>query len=524
MKSGTKLYDVIAGIPSDAFLKAAESCIDRCIPEWNYKLKPETNKHYVLGLSGGVDSSALAAVMLIKHRDVPFKLLFCDTGDEPDNVGDIITHFSQHFGANVTVAKPSKDLYEAIDENGFLPSGRQRWCTGRLKIQPWEDFMKTLWNNDDETAINFSGLRYDERDRKGILGVERVESEHPFIDQKVERAAVVKLAAELGVLSNVYFHGKSRSGCKTCFFQSKAESCSLYHWNPKAFKKAMSVEKLSDAILKQLDDSQHPIQPNGWYTGYPFSSMILKGKYSTVYTTGIFGDKERVDKDGFNWDFINKTPNKPKTKIKKVADGQTSLFDTLDTSEEDELSLVEEEQYKILYVAVEHVINPLMSSHCGVYEQRIISYSTTQSGLSKTVNGYFYHRSMIADGWYNTKENYNEQSHITVLCIKFPKELIPTVDYNDGSYTWKSDISYAEIGHTLRAISRIANYEYEKQQSLLSGLPKESEYVKMVDNSGIDLGEIIGIGHFTPKQNEDELREFSYDEDAKTVRCIACSL
>ncbi|PSU89795.1 phosphoadenosine phosphosulfate reductase family protein [Photobacterium kishitanii] len=519
---GTKLNSMVSGNITDEFFNRAEALIDHVIPDWDYKISAAPNTHYVLGLSGGVDSSALAAVMLIKHPEIPFKLLFCDTGDEPENVGEIITLFSQKFGADVTVATPPKSLYESIDNNGYLPSGKQRWCTASLKIKPWEDYMATLFKSDEETAVNFSGLRYDERDRKGILGVARVTSEHPFIDQKVERAAVVRLAAGLGVLSSIYFQGKSRSGCLTCFFQSKAETCSLYNWHPKSFMKAMKVEKLSPEILAKLDDSKHPIMAGGWYAGYPFSNMIIKGKYDTVYTDSILGGTERTDKEGFNWDYLTLDKPTNKNRKKKVSEQQIDMigFNDLNKDEQDK----SKDNSINLYVAVEHVSHPMMIAHCGVYEQRIITYSTTQSGLSRSINGYFYHRTMVSDGYYGSKERYKEQSNITVLCIKFSRGIIPEVDYDDGSYTWKPDISYAETAHTLRAISRIANYEYQKQQTILTNDIAAKEYVQKIDEMGINIGKLIGVGHFTPIQRDEELRDFSYDEDVKTVRCVACSL
>ena len=49
-------------------------------------------------------------------------------------------------------------------------------------------------------------------------------------------------------------------------------------------------------------------------------------------------------------------------------------------------------------------------------------------------------------------------------------------------------------------------------------------YLDKVESLNIDLGEIKGIGHFQTTDKVEKLRDYSYDENAKTALCFACSV
>lgn len=510
--------------PNLEFLALAEKAIDQFIPSWNYQIESKPGVTHFIGVSGGVDSSALVCALLVKHPNIDWHLFFADTGNEPSDVEQIIRVFAEEMGATVTIGKPEKSLFECIEDNGFLPSVKARWCTAVLKIKVWEEFISSLLADPEHRCINYAGVRYDERDRAGMLGIERVESAHPFVDQKVEREAVVKIAAALGVLGGTYYRGKSRSGCMNCFFQTKQELISLAVWDKKQFEKGASVEKLNTEILQLLDDSNHPIKALGYYSGYPISQLVINGKRS-LNIESFFGES-RMDKDGVNWDYLTGSL-KTKRKVAKVDSKQQSMFE----------EVLAEESYSdkeiTLYVAIEHLIHPLMHGNLGVYSQLPITFSTSVSGLTRSVNGYMYHRRTIADGFYVSELHYESQSHITVLCLRFPRTVLPKVDYNQpGVYTWSSDISYNEIAHTMRAIQRLGHFAYCKQMIEISHthfidgrtLNECRKYIDLVESTNVEIGELIGIGHFKPKEKMVDLRDDSYDESPKTVRCIACSL
>ncbi|MFL7013697.1 adenine nucleotide alpha hydrolase family protein [Enterovibrio norvegicus] len=526
MKKVTSTFRHLMHKPADdEFMKLANELVDLYIPDWDFDIQPDPNAINFIGISGGVDSSALAAVLLCKHPDIDWHLFFSDTGNEPEEVNSIISVFSEMMGARVTIGYPVRGLLESIEVNGYLPSARQRWCTAQLKIKVWEDYLSKLLENPESVCVNYSGIRFDERDRVGILGIDRVMSSHPFVNQRVERRAVVKIAQGLELLGGSYFRGKSRSGCMNCFFQAKQELISLAIWDPVQFEKGAKAEKLNDSILDVLDDSNHPIEDKGYYCGYPLSNMSIEGKQSLIIDT-LLGES-RSDNSGVNWNYLFTRKPAPKKKAMNN-DAQTSMFEDVVEAP------VEQQEYVDLYVAIEHLIHPLMrESNLGVYSQLPISYSTTLSGLSRSIGGYMYHRRTLADAFFNSEKDYEEQSHVTVLCLRFPRSVLPIVDYNQpGVYTWSSGTSYLEISHTLRAINRLSHYLFSLQMIELSEkhridgitLKESRKFVETVKCSGVELGQLIGIGHFKPKQSMQDLRDDSYDENPKTVRCIACSI
>ncbi|MGR5296942.1 hypothetical protein ACPV5U_19225 [Vibrio mediterranei] len=507
-----------------AFKNSLESMIDEFMPDWSYDLQYDKNCHYNIGMSGGADSTALGLVLLIKHPDIPWKLLACDTGNEPAEFHSILDIFAYKLGADVTIAYPEMTLFQKIDTNGYLPSGRSRWCTAYAKVTPWQDYIADVLDDPNMRCVNAAGLRYDERDRLGIIGIERVDSIHPFVSEKVERRAVMRLASEAGALSATYYRQKSRSGCLNCFFQSKQELIALSIWDPKQFAEGARVEKLSSEILQQLDDSKHPVPDLGFYSAYPLSDIVMNGK-SSLEVFNVFGEQARTDDTGVNWDYQPRL-NKRKRTVTAKSDEQDLFSDSFDQLEQEEV----ESEHLDLYVAVETLVHPLYRGNFGVYSQLPISWSTTVSGLSRSTSGYLYHRAMAADGFFDSLDRYDEHSHVTIYCLRFPRSIMPRVNYDlDGVYTWKQGSSYREVLFQRSAINRLCHYLASKQviehaDRFDSMVVKQSkDYIANVEKSGTLLGELVGIGHFKPKPMIDA-RDDSYDENVSTLVCPLCSL
>jgi len=134
---------------------------------------------HVLGISGGKDSAALAMYMKTKHPEIDMEYYFSDTGKELDETYKLITELENFLGKKIT-------RLEAIDYNGnpfdhylklyngFLPSSMARWCTKKLKLEPFE-----RWIGND-LAISYVGIRDDE-DREGYVSTKpNIQSVFPF--------------------------------------------------------------------------------------------------------------------------------------------------------------------------------------------------------------------------------------------------------------------------------------------------------------------------------------------------------
>jgi 3'-phosphoadenosine 5'-phosphosulfate sulfotransferase (PAPS reductase)/FAD synthetase len=138
---------------------------------------------HVLGISGGKDSAALAIYMNRKHPDVDVEYYTCDTGKELNETYDLINKLNSVLGKNIR-------LYKSIDElnspeknpfdhflamyGGYLPSATARWCTGKMKLEPFENEIG------DAPTISYVGIRGDENREGYISKKENIQSIFPF--------------------------------------------------------------------------------------------------------------------------------------------------------------------------------------------------------------------------------------------------------------------------------------------------------------------------------------------------------
>jgi 3'-phosphoadenosine 5'-phosphosulfate sulfotransferase (PAPS reductase)/FAD synthetase len=138
---------------------------------------------HVLGISGGKDSAALAIYMSQKHPDINVEYYTCDTGKELTETYDLINKLNSVLGKNIR-------LYKSIDElnspeknpfdhflamyGGYLPSATARWCTGKMKLEPFENEIGNT------PTISYVGIRGDENREGYISKKENIQSIFPF--------------------------------------------------------------------------------------------------------------------------------------------------------------------------------------------------------------------------------------------------------------------------------------------------------------------------------------------------------
>ncbi|OCA80578.1 phosphoadenosine phosphosulfate reductase [Chryseobacterium contaminans] len=138
---------------------------------------------HVLGISGGKDSAALAIYMSRKHPDINVEYYTCDTGKELKETYDLINKLNSVLGKDIKLYKsidelnsPEKnpfDHFMAVN-GGYLPSATARWCTTKMKLQPFEDEIG------DEPTISYVGIRGDENREGYISKKENIQSIFPF--------------------------------------------------------------------------------------------------------------------------------------------------------------------------------------------------------------------------------------------------------------------------------------------------------------------------------------------------------
>lgn len=135
---------------------------------------------HVLGISGGKDSSALAIFMKKKFPLLDIEYYTCDTGKELDETYKLIDNLEVYLGKKILRLTAAPNSHELPFDHflkmygGFLPSSNSRWCTKKLKLEPFEKFVG------DDPVISYVGIRGDEEREGYISKKSNIQSIFPF--------------------------------------------------------------------------------------------------------------------------------------------------------------------------------------------------------------------------------------------------------------------------------------------------------------------------------------------------------
>jgi 3'-phosphoadenosine 5'-phosphosulfate sulfotransferase (PAPS reductase)/FAD synthetase len=191
---------------------------------------------HVLGLSGGKDSTALAIYMRERVPDMEY--FFCDTGAELQETYEYIDKLEVFLGQEVKRLNPTRTFDHWLEIYGnYLPSSRMRWCTRKLKIEPFEEFVG------DDPVFSYIGIRADENREGYISNKPNITPVFPFKEAGLRVADIYEILEKSGIGLPKYYEWRTRSGCYFCFFQRKAEWAGLLERHPDKFQEAQEYEK-----------------------------------------------------------------------------------------------------------------------------------------------------------------------------------------------------------------------------------------------------------------------------------------
>jgi len=201
-------------------------------------------EHHVLGLSGGKDSAALAVFMRQHYPHLSIKYYFTDTGKELPEVYDFLGRLEGFLGQQIHYLNPDRGFdFWLRQYNHFLPSPSTRWCTKKLKLEPFKHWIRP-WLQAGEVVHSYVAIRSDEDDRGGMLAQHDNLLVHlPFREHRVDQLGVLQILENAGLGLPRYYAWRSRSGCTFCFFQQKIEWVRLKQMHPEAFEAAKAYEK-----------------------------------------------------------------------------------------------------------------------------------------------------------------------------------------------------------------------------------------------------------------------------------------
>ena len=216
---------------------------------------------HIISISGGKDSSALAIYLKQKYPDRKFKYIFFDTGEELEDTYLYLNKLESNLNIKIEYIKPKKSFTEFLhDHNDYLPSPQKRWCTIKMKIETFFDFMKKY---KDKQIYNYVGIRADEN-REGLVPTEKnIITIMPFKEDGITLNDVKRILYENGIGLPKYYepikdkeigieYFRSRSGCYFCFFMRQIEWVWLLEKHPDKFKKAMEFEKIGYSWIQGM--------------------------------------------------------------------------------------------------------------------------------------------------------------------------------------------------------------------------------------------------------------------------------
>lgn len=220
----------------------------------------ETPLRHILLLSGGKDSTALAIYMRDRQPEIELEYVFCDTHKELPETYEYLTRVEAYLGKSIT--RLSSDLGERGFDHwltmyrNYLPSPGMRWCTRKLKIEPFEEHV-------GDSPVNlYIAIRADER-REGYISTKpNITPIYPFKEAGLAKDDIFRILQDSGIGVPEYYKWRTRSGCYFCFFQRRTEWVGLLENHPDLFEKAKKYEKPDEnytwAQSESLEDLSRP--------------------------------------------------------------------------------------------------------------------------------------------------------------------------------------------------------------------------------------------------------------------------
>ncbi len=136
---------------------------------------------HLLGISGGKDSAALAIYMKQHYPQLAIEYYCCDTGKELDETYRLVDNLESYLGKPIVRLRAAEGSHHEapfdhfIEQfGGFIPSSNARWCTKKLKLEPFEAFVGA------DPVISYVGIREDEQREGYVSKKANIQSIFPF--------------------------------------------------------------------------------------------------------------------------------------------------------------------------------------------------------------------------------------------------------------------------------------------------------------------------------------------------------
>ena len=368
--------------------------------------------HYILPVSGGVDSSVLAILLHALFPEIPFKLVFTDTGAEEDAAYKSLSRLEAYLGKSITRIQPERTLFDLIDHyNGFLPSPRDRWCTRELKLIPFRKWMAQLAG---VQKWMFVGIRADE-DFRIAFTIDECETVMPFVDLGITRTKVFEIASKTIGIPKTY-ESRTRSGCGVCPYQRKSEIVGLLQRSPQEFERGERYEKLS---IKDAERHSPGVElwkdtsiASNWHSlPVPLSEdEIQRGAIKKAKAPDLFGAR--------------------------------------------------------VFIGGEFFMDGMIQHDEFIWHQRVVCYSSTLAGVKKQLDGRYQHLLSTAEVYEMSQNDLRNKARFAIWYIELPTDVFDPEGISEGeSYTWHQGTSYRQIRHIVEWSTRALHAEFQRREA-----------------------------------------------------------
>ena len=434
---------------------------------------PDTDE-YLLPVSGGADSTALALLLHEVAPHIRFRMVFTDTDAEEAETLEALDRLEAWLGKPIERLQ-SSGLFGLIEEyNGFLPSPTDRWCTRELKLVPFRQWISQF---EGKQKWMFVGIRADEPTRLAFT-IPEVETVMPFIDLGITRQWVYdKLSQTIGISPS--YKTRSRSGCTVCPYQRQTERIGLLQRSPVEFERGAQYEKLDE-----IDAQRHApgvplwrdsgISANWQSLPMPESDEeIRKGRQVEAKAPDLFGNR--------------------------------------------------------VFVGAEFFMDGWIVGDPFVWHQRVVCFSPTLAGVKKQIDGRYQHLLGTAEVYGMTPDEVREKVRMAIYYVELPADVFdPHGLKSKSSYTWHQGTSYRQLRHVVEWATRVLHAEFLRRQAQQEPHPLSVQYEWTEDaKEGLErsqhpLGEVLLSQWYSPSEKEEEPED--EEEVLRLTPCPMCHI
>lgn len=234
---------------------------------------------HVLGISGGKDSAALAIYLKTTYPLLKIDYYTIDTGKELDETYQLIKNLEVFLGLKINLLQGAENSSEAPFDHflkmygGFLPSSTARWCTKKLKLVPFENYVG------DDPVISYVGIRGDE-EREGYISTKKnIQSIFPFRKNIWSQDVVTKLLSnqnieQLSEISKNIDFGKNQE--KVFQVISRKVDASFTYDQKLKFFLDMNVKAFNHLVFNFLKTTDYPLANEEYFPLLENDEVLIK--------------------------------------------------------------------------------------------------------------------------------------------------------------------------------------------------------------------------------------------------------